>query len=78
MRALYEVPVAPAVTVNSIVAVEGEGPVAQGYDGVVEYASAHIVAVAFELVVASGHSTQGNPHAIEAVRRILRTHVEAP
>jgi hypothetical protein len=51
------VPVASAVTVNSIIAVDGEGPVAQGYDGVVEYARAHIEAVESELVVTSGHST---------------------
>jgi hypothetical protein len=42
---------------------------------VVEYASAHIEPVESELVVKSGHSVQGNPHAIEEVRRILRLHV---
>jgi pimeloyl-ACP methyl ester carboxylesterase len=78
IRALQEIPVAPAVTANSIIAVEGDGPVEQGNDGVVEYASAHIEPVESELVVKSGHSVQGNPHAIEEVRRILRKHVEAP
>ena len=78
IRALQEIPVAPAVTVNSIIAVEGDGPVEQGNDGVVEYTSAHIEPVESELVVRSGHSVQGNPHAIEEVRRILRKHVEAP
>jgi hypothetical protein len=78
IRALQDIPVAPAVTVNSIIAVEGDGPVEQGNDGVVEYASAHIEPVESELVVKSGHSVQGNPHAIEEVRRILRKHVEAP
>lgn len=78
IRALSEIPVAPSVTVNSIIAVEGDGPVEQGNDGVVEYASAHIEPVESELVVKSGHSVQGNPHAIEEVRRILRKHVEAP
>jgi hypothetical protein len=78
IRALQAIPVAPAVTVNSIIAVEGDGPVAQGNDGVVEYASAHIEPVESELVVQSGHSVQGNPHAIEEVRRILRKHMEAP
>jgi pimeloyl-ACP methyl ester carboxylesterase len=75
IRALQEIPVAPAITVHSIIAVEGDGPVAQGNDGVVEYASAHIEPVESELVVKSGHSVQGNPHAIEEVRRILRLHV---
>jgi hypothetical protein len=72
---LQEIPVAPSVTVNSIIAVEGAGPVEQGNDGVVEYSSAHIEPVESELVVKSGHSVQGNPHAIEEVRRILRLHV---
>ncbi len=72
--ALQEIPVASSVTVNSIIAVEGDGPVEQGDDGVVKYASAHIEPVESELVVKSGHSVQGNPHAIEEVRRILRLH----
>ncbi len=75
IRALQEIPVAPSVTVNSIIAVEGDGPVAEGDDGVVQYASAHIEPVESELVVKSSHSVQGNPHAIEEVRRILRLHV---
>ena len=78
IRALQEIPVAPSVTVNSIIAVEGDGPVEQGNDGVVEYTSAHIEPVESELIVKSSHSVQGNPHAIEEVRRILRKHVEAP
>ena len=75
IHALQEIPVAPSVTVNSIVAVEGDGPVAEGDDGVVKYSSAHIEPVESELVVKSSHSTQGNPHTIEEVRRILRLHV---
>ncbi len=75
VQALQEIPVAPSITVNSIIAVEGDGPVEQGDDGVVKYASAHIEPVESELVVKSGHSVQGNPHAIEEVRRILRLHV---
>ena len=78
IRALQEIPVAPSITVNSIIAVEGDGPVEQGNDGVVEYTSAHIEPVESELVVKSGHSVQGNPHAIEEVRRILRLHVGLP
>jgi hypothetical protein len=41
---------------------------------VVEYKSAHIEGVASELVVRSGHSTQGTPETIEEVRRILYEH----
>jgi pimeloyl-ACP methyl ester carboxylesterase len=78
IQTLQEIPVAPAVTVNSIIAVEGDGPVEEGDDGVVKYASAHIEPVESELVVKSGHSVQGNPHAIEEVRRILRLHVGQP
>jgi pimeloyl-ACP methyl ester carboxylesterase len=75
IRALQEIPVTPSIPVNSIVAVEGNGPVEEGDDGVVKYSSAHITPVESELVVKSNHSTQGNPHTIEEVRRILRLHV---
>jgi hypothetical protein len=74
IRALQDIPVASSVTVNSIIAVEGDGPVEQGDDGVVKYTSAHIEPVESELVVRSPHSAQGNPHTIEEVRRILRKH----
>ena len=75
IRALQEIPVAPSITAHSIIAVQGEGPIQQGDDGVVAYASAHIDGVESELVVQpSGHSTQGNPRTIEEVRRILRLH----
>jgi hypothetical protein len=72
--ALQDIPVAPSVKVHSIIAVEGTGPVEQGDDGVVKYSAAHIEPVESELVVRSSHSTQGNPHTIEEVRRILRLH----
>jgi hypothetical protein len=76
IRALQEIPVSSSVKVNSIIAIETDGPVEQGNDGVVEYSSAHIEPVESELVVRpSSHSTQGNPHTIEEVRRILRLHV---
>jgi len=76
IQALQEIPVTSSVTVNSIVAVEGDGPVEDGDDGVVKYSSAHITPVESELVVKSNHSTQGNPHTIEEVRRILRLHAD--
>ena len=65
--------VAPSVKVNSIIAVEGTAG-SRRDDGVVKYSAAHIEPVESELVVRSGHSVQGNPHAIEEVRRILRLH----
>ena len=71
---LQEIPVVPSVKVNSIIAVEGDGPPDQGDDGVVKYSAAHIEPVESELIVKSGHSVQGNPLAIEEVRRILRLH----
>ena len=74
IRSLQEIPVSSSVAVNSIIAVEGDGPVEDGDDGVVKYSSAHITPVESELVVKSNHSTQGNPHTIEEVRRILRLH----
>jgi hypothetical protein len=75
IRALQEIPVAPSVEAHSIIAVQGDGPVERGDDGVVAYSSAHIDGVESELVVKSSHSTQGNPRTIEEVRRILRLHV---
>ena len=75
IRALQEIPVAHSITVNSIVAVDGDGPVEEGDDGVVKYSSAHLNGVESELIVKSDHSTQGNPHTIEEVRRVLRLHL---
>ncbi len=71
IKALAAVPVVPGVHVHSIIPVQTEGPIAQGSDGVVRYASAHIDGVDSELVVRSGHSTQSNPATIAEVRRIL-------
>jgi pimeloyl-ACP methyl ester carboxylesterase len=75
IRALQEIPVAPSIKVNSIVAVAGDGPVEEGDDGVVKYSSAHLTGVESEVIVKSDHSTQGNPYTIEEVRRVLRLHV---
>jgi hypothetical protein len=74
LRTLADIPVAPGVAVNSIVAVQGSGPVEDGSDGVVEYRSAHLDGVESELVVRSSHSTQDQPDTIEEVRRILLLH----
>ncbi len=71
IKALAAVPVAPGVHVHSIIPVQTDGPLAEGSDGVVRYASAHIEGVDSELVVHSGHSTQSNPATIAEVQRIL-------
>jgi hypothetical protein len=81
IRGLQEIPVAPSISVHSIISVEakywsdGSFDSERGNDGVVAYSSAHIEPVESELVVRSPHSCQGNPHTIEEVRRILRLHV---
>jgi len=75
---LAPIPVAAGIHAHSIISVQGDGPYAQGNDGVVEYESAHIEPVDSELVVRSPHSTQGVPATIEEVRRILRLHLRKP
>jgi pimeloyl-ACP methyl ester carboxylesterase len=74
IETLAPIPIAPGVHVNSIVAVEGDGPYQDGSDGVVRYRSAHLLGAESELVVRSGHSVQSNPEAIEEIRRILLEH----
>jgi hypothetical protein len=69
--ALAAIPIAPGISAHSIIAVQGNGPVETGDDGVVTYQSAHISGVDSELVVRSGHSVQSNPHTVAEVRRIL-------
>jgi hypothetical protein len=78
VRTLSASPIAPGVTVNSIVAVLGKGPITGLGDGVVMYESAHLEGVGTEKVVQSGHSTQAVPETIEEVRRILREQVARP
>jgi pimeloyl-ACP methyl ester carboxylesterase len=75
-QALADLPIAPGVHVNSIVAGDGDGPVEEGDDGVVAYESAHLPTAESELVVRSPHSCQGNPRTILEVRRILHLHLE--
>jgi pimeloyl-ACP methyl ester carboxylesterase len=76
IRALSASAIASGVTVHSIVAVLGDGPVSGQTDGVVAYESAHLDGVASEKVVRSGHSAQANPETVLEVVRILREHVE--
>jgi pimeloyl-ACP methyl ester carboxylesterase len=75
LKALNDLPIDPGITAHSIIAVLGDGPITGKTDGVVAYESAHVEGVASELVVRSGHSTQGHPETVEEVRRILREHV---
>jgi hypothetical protein len=74
--ALNDLAIDPRITAHSIIAVLGDPPFIGKTDGVVAYESAHIEGVASELVVHSGHSTQGHPDTVEEVRRILREHIE--
>jgi pimeloyl-ACP methyl ester carboxylesterase len=77
IRTLSSLPIDPRVKANSIVAVLGDGPVEEGDDGVVKYASAHIEPVESEKIVNSSHSTQAVPATIAEVRRILLAHAAA-
>jgi hypothetical protein len=75
IKTLQKIPVTSGVKVNSIIAVDGDGPPETGNDGVVQYSSAHIEPVESELVVRWNHSLQGRPETIEEIRRILRLHI---
>jgi pimeloyl-ACP methyl ester carboxylesterase len=75
MKTLSNMPLAPGITANSIVAVLPDMDIKTGNDGVVEYSSAHIDDVESEYIVRTGHSAQGHPLAIEEVRRILLKHI---
>src|SRR5262249_32293349 len=74
LQALAAIPVAPTVAAHSIIAVQGDGPVETGDDGVVTYQSAHIPEAVSELVVRAGHSMQAEPETGREVRRILLRH----
>ena len=78
LQILQSIPVSSRIPAHSIIAVEGDGPKEQGNDGVVAYSSAHIDEAVSELVVRSSHSVQGNPQAIEEIRRILLEHAAVP
>jgi pimeloyl-ACP methyl ester carboxylesterase len=74
-----QLPIAPAVTAHSIIAVKNPlDPQPEWNDGVVAYTSAHIDGVASELIVHSGHSTQETSPTIEEVRRILLENLQTP
>ena len=75
LQAFAAIPVSPKVAAHSIIAVEGDGPIETGDDGVVAYRSAHIPEAKSELVVRSGHSMQSDPRTVREVRRILLLHL---
>jgi pimeloyl-ACP methyl ester carboxylesterase len=75
LQAFAAIPVSPRVTAHSIIAVEGNGPIETGNDGVVSYQSAHIPEAASELVIRAGHSVQSDPRTAREVRRILLLHL---
>ncbi len=76
MLTLADIPVAPSVKANSIIAIKGDDQPPNGADGVVQYKSAHVDYTESEFIVRSGHSCQGNPLTIEEVRRILLENFE--
>ena len=76
IKTLAAIPVADGIKAHSIIAVQGDGPLQAGGDGVVKYESAHIEGVESELVVRFGHSVQGQPQTVEEVRRILIEHLD--
>jgi pimeloyl-ACP methyl ester carboxylesterase len=78
VKTLSASPIAPGVSVHSIVAVPEAGPPAGQTDGVVAYESAHLEGVGSEKIVRSHHSAQGNPATILEVRRILYEHLGIP
>jgi hypothetical protein len=77
MLTLADIPVAPGVKANSIIAIKGDDQPPLGADGVVEYTSAHVDYSESEFIVRSGHSCQMNPLTIEEVRRILLENLNA-
>jgi len=68
---LADIPVAPGIKANSIIAIEGNEEPPNGADGVVAYKSAHVDYAESELIVRSFHTCQNKAPTIEEVRRIL-------
>ncbi|TSA04903.1 MAG: alpha/beta fold hydrolase [Methylococcus sp.] len=76
MSKVAGLPLAPGITGHSIIPVLPGMDIKSGNDGVVEYKSAHIEGVESEFVVRTHHGAQGNPIAIDEVRRILHKHCD--
>ncbi len=76
LETLRKLSIDPRIPAHSIIAVQGDGPLAEESDGVVRYPSAHIEGVESEKVVRrSGHSVQERPEGIQELRRILVEHL---
>lgn len=78
LKVIASIPVPKSVRAHSIIAVDGDGPVEEGDDGVVAYKSAHIDEAVSEKIIRWGHSCQDQPEAIEEIRRILMEHLAEP
>lgn len=78
LKILASIPVSPVVRAHSIIAVDDNGPVEEGDDGVVAYRSAHIDEAISEKIIRWGHSCQDQPEVIEEIRRILMEHLILP
>ncbi|RQW78569.1 MAG: hypothetical protein EHM62_07370, partial [Methylococcus sp.] len=61
LQTLASIPVPRQRPAHSIIAVKGDGPIAEGDDGVVAYRSAHIDEAVSEKVVRWDHSCQAQP-----------------
>jgi hypothetical protein len=77
IKNLAAIPTVEGVIVNSIIPVDSDAPLDEAGDGVVKYRSAHIDGVESEKIIRSSHSVQGNPEAIQEVKRILQEHARA-
>jgi pimeloyl-ACP methyl ester carboxylesterase len=75
LQALADIPLAPGVKGNSVIAIQGDGDYHLGKDGLVSYESAHLDYTESEFIVRSFHSCQDKPPTIEEVRRILHEHL---
>ena len=72
IRATADLPIAPGVRYNTIIArKDPQVPLQQSDDGLVPYASAHLDGAESEKVITSWHSVQETPQAILEIRRIL-------
>jgi pimeloyl-ACP methyl ester carboxylesterase len=78
LTALRGLQVVPGVQVNSIVTVEGDGPLQELDDGLVSYESAHYPSADSECVVNAFHTCLNDARVIYEVRRILLMHVNVP
>ncbi len=76
IKTIEKIPVDSRIKAHSIIGVTGDGPIEEGGDGVVKYASAHIDGVESELVVPYEHSMQAKPEVVAEVQRILHRHLE--